>query len=160
LISMIAALGRNRVIGLDGGLPWRLPEDSAHFRRITMGKPVIMGRRTFDSMGKALDGRRNVVVTSDPAFSAPDVEVARSVDEALALTAGADERVLIGGAAIYAAGLPLADRMYLTFVDAEVAGDVHFPEFDESEWRQVESVEHASNERHAFAFRIVTLERR
>lgn len=160
MISMIAALARNRVIGRDGGLPWRLPDDSAHFRRTTMGKPVIMGRRTFDSMGKALDGRRNVVITSDPDFSAADVDVARSLDDALRLTADAEERVLIGGAAIYAAGLERADRLYLTFVDAEVEGDVHFPEFDGKDWIEVGRVEHPADERHAFAFQVVTFERR
>ena len=160
MISMIAALARNRVIGRDGELPWRLPDDSAHFRRTTLGKPVIMGRRTFESMGKALDGRRNVVVTSDPGFSAPDVEVACSIDEAFALTSDAEERVLIGGEAIYAAGLPIADRLYLTLVDAEVEGDARFPDFDEGSWVEVARTEHAADARHAFAFSLVTLDRR
>lgn len=157
---MIAALARNRVIGRDGGLPWRLPDDSAHFRRTTLGKPVVMGRLTFESMGAELDGRRNVVVTSDPEFAAPGVEVVRSLEEALELTRDADETVLIGGSGIYAAGLPLADRLYLTFVDAEVEGDVHFPEFDAGEWVEVAREEHPADARHAHAFSIVTLERR
>ena len=160
MISMIAALARNRVIGRDGGLPWRLPRDSAHFRRTTMGKPVIMGRRTFESMRDTLDGRRNIVVTSDPGFSAPGVEVARSLGDALELTADAEERLLIGGAAIYDAGLALADRLYLTFVHAKVEGDVLFPEFDEKDWVEVERTEYAVDGRHEFAFSIVTLDRR
>lgn len=160
MISMIAALARNRVIGRDGGLPWRLPSDSAHFRRTTMGKPVIMGRRTFESMRDTLDGRRNVVVTADPGFSAPGVEVARSLGDALELTADAEERLLIGGAAIYDVGLELADRLYLTFVHAEVEGDVLFPEFDEKDWVEVERTEYAADGRHEFAFSIVTLDRR
>ncbi len=160
MISMIAALARNRVIGRDGGLPWRLPHDTAHFVKTTMGKPLIMGRRTFDSVGKALPGRRNIVVTSDPGFSVPDVEVARSLDEALELTADAGERVLAGGHRIYAAGLALADRLYLTFVDAEVEGDVLFPEFDAGEWNEVARRDFKADERHSFAFSIVTLERR
>lgn len=160
MVSMIAALARNRVIGRDGGLPWRLPRDAAHFRRTTMGKPVIMGRRTFESMSDPLDGRRNIVITGDPGFSAPGAEVARSLDEALELTADAEERLLIGGAAIYAAGLELADRLYLTFVHAEVEGDVLFPEFDEKDWVEVERTEYAANERHEFAFSVVTLDRR
>ncbi len=160
MISMIAALARNRVIGRDGGLPWRLPSDSAHFRRTTMGKPVIMGRHTFESMRDTLDGRRNVVVTGNPGFSAPGVEVARSLGDALELTADAEERLLIGGAAIYDAGLELADRLYLTFVHAEVEGDVLFPEFDEKDWVEVERIEYAADGRHEFAFSIVTLDRR
>lgn len=160
MISLIAALARNRVIGRDGGLPWRLPKDSAHFRRTTMGKPVIMGRRTFDSMGKALDGRRNIVITSDAEFSAADVEVVRSLDEALRICADAEERVLIGGARIYGAGLPVADRLYLTFVQAELEGDVRFPVYDEAEWLEVERSEHAADDRHAHGFSIVTFDRR
>ncbi len=160
MISMIAALARNRVIGRDGGLPWRLPRDSAHFRRTTMGKPVIMGRRTFESMSDSLEGRRNIVVTGDLAFSAPGAEVARSLAKALELTADAEERVLIGGATIYAAGLELADRLYLTFIHADVEGDVLFPEFDERDWVEIERTEYAADERHEFAFSVVTLDRR
>ncbi len=160
MISMIAALARNRVIGRNGGLPWRLPRDSAHFRRTTMGKPVIMGRRTFESMSDLLDGRRNIVVTGDLGFSAPGAEVARSLDEALELTADAEERVLIGGAAIYAAGLELTDRLYLTFIHADVEGDVLFPELDEKDWVEIERTEYAADERHEFAFSVVTLDRR
>jgi dihydrofolate reductase len=119
-----------------------------------------MGRRTFESMSDPLDGRRNIVITGDPGFSAPGAEVARSLDEALELTADAEERLLIGGAAIYAAGLEFADRLYLTFVHAEVEGDVLFPEFDEKDWVEVERTEYAANERHEFAFSVVTLDRR
>ncbi len=160
MISIIAALANNRVIGREGELPWRLPRDSGHFQRTTLGKPVIMGRRTFESMGEALEGRDNVVVTSDPDFKAPGVRVARSLAEALELTADAPEQVLIGGERIYAEGLPLADRLYLTFVDVEAEGDTHFPEFDESAWREVERREFEADEKHAHAFSIVTFERR
>ncbi|MBW2280820.1 MAG: dihydrofolate reductase [Deltaproteobacteria bacterium] len=160
MISMIAALARNRVIGRDGGLPWRLPRDSRHFMHTTLGKPVIMGRLTFESMGEALSRRDNVVITSDPDFGPPGVRVARSLAEALELTADAPEQVLIGGQRVYEEGLPLADRLYLTFVDAEADGDTHFPELDPAEWREVERSEFAADEKHAHAFSIVTLERR
>jgi len=160
MISIIAALARNRVIGRDGDLPWSLPRDSGHFMRTTLGKPVIMGRRTFDSMGQALARRDNVVVTSDPDFQAPGVRVARSLSQALELTADAPEQVLIGGERIYAEGLPLADRLYLTFVDVEAEGDTHFPSFDPDEWRELERREFAADEKHAHAFSIVTFERR
>jgi len=159
MISLIAALSRNRVIGANGGLPWHLPEDSRHFRRTTMGKPVILGRKTFESMDGPLDGRENIVVTQQPGYRAPDCRVAASLKQALELAKDRDEVMICGGEAIYREALPLADRMYLTFVDGDFAGDTHFPEYDPREWQEVASRDVAKDARHAHACRIVTLER-
>jgi dihydrofolate reductase len=160
VISLIAALSRNRVIGVNGGLPWRLPDDSKHFRRTTMGKPVIMGRINWESLPKPLDGRDNIVVTRQRDYEASGCTVVHSIEDALEVAKDADEIMIIGGQDIYAATLPLADRMVLTFVDAEVEGDTYFPEFDAGYWREVERHEHAADDRHAYAFSIVTYERR
>jgi dihydrofolate reductase len=159
-IAFVVAFDRNRVIGKDGVLPWRLPDDMRHVRTITMGKPMIMGRRTFDSIGKPLPGRTSIVLTSDPVFHPDGVLVARTPDEALRLAGDASEVIVFGGAAVFAAFLPMADRMYLTEVDTAVeGGDTYFPAFDESEWREVERVDHPRDDRHPFGFRIRTLDR-
>ena len=133
VIALVVGIAENRVIGRGGDLPWRLPSDMKRFRRITMGKPLIMGRKTFASLPKALDGRDNIVVTRNAAFAAEGAIVARDLDEALriarecAKARGADEIVVIGGAEIFRAALPLADRIYLTRVHALLEGDVFFP---------------------------------
>lgn len=131
-ISLIAARTRNGVIGKDGGMPWHLPEDLKYFKRTTMGHPMIMGRKTFDSMG-ALPGRRSIVVTRNRDWSADGVEVARDLDHALALV-GDDDVFVVGGAQIYHQAMPYADRLYLTEIDREVDGDTFFPEFTDAEW--------------------------
>jgi dihydrofolate reductase len=157
-VSLIAAVAANRTIGKDGQLPWHLPADLRHFRRLTWGHPVIMGRRTFESMGKPLPGRTNIVVTRG-AFAHPGVQVARSVEEALALAAGDDEAFVAGGAEIYRAALPLADRLYLTEIDRDFPGDTHFPDFDRDDWSLVESAEQAPTDRIPYAVRFRTYER-
>lgn len=142
-VAIVVAVARNGVIGKNGGLPWRLSSDLKAFRRLTMGKPIIMGRRTFQSIGKALDGRDNIVVTSNEDFKAPGVHVAASVNEALAiakrcaLDRKVNEVMIIGGAKLYADTLPLTDRLYWTEVDAEVDGDVSFPPLNWDNWRLV-----------------------
>ena len=138
MISLIAALSRNRVIGVNGGLPWHLPDDSKHFRRTTMGKPVIMGRVNWESLAKPLDGRENIVVTRQRDYEAAGCTVVHSIEAALEVAKRAAEIMIIGGQDIYAATLPLADRMILTFVDAELEGDTYFPEFDDADWLEVE----------------------
>ena len=141
--SLIVAVSRNGVIGIDNQLPWHLPEDLKYFKPVTMGKPLIMGRKTYDSIGRPLPGRTNIVVTRDPSWQAPGVEVAQSLEVALKLgqsaceAAGADEIMVIGGEQIYRMTLPAADRLYLTQVDAEVEGDAFFPEVDFSQWQQI-----------------------
>lgn len=160
-VTLIAALARNRVIGIDGGLPWRLPDDFAHFKRTTRGHTVIMGRRTYESMGTPLPERRNIVLTSRAGFEPEGVEVVRTLDAALQLaeTAGETDAFIIGGSAVYAAAMDRADRMVLTFIDAEPEGDTRFPEYDADAWRTEESTHHDADERHAHAFDIVTLTR-
>lgn len=159
-LALIAAVAHNGVIGRGGELPWRIPADLKYFKAITMGKPMIMGRRTFESIGKALPGRANIVVTRSADFSADDVEVAGNLDQALEIAAGtgADEVMVIGGGEIYAAALPRADRLYLTEVHIDAAGDVRFPAFDRAQWRELARDDHAAaGDNPAFSF--VTLER-
>jgi dihydrofolate reductase len=136
-LCLIAALASNAVIGAAGGLPWRLPEDLKRFKALTMGHPIIMGRRTWTSIGRALPGRRNIVVTRQRGFVAPGAEVAASLEAAIALCADAPIVFVIGGAELYAAALPIADALELTEIDAPFQGDTLFPRFDRSAWREV-----------------------
>ena len=159
MLSLIAAVGENGVIGANGALPWRLPDELAHFKRTTLGKPVLMGRRTFVSLGRALPGRTNVVLSRASDFSAPGALVATDLDAALALVSGAPEVVVIGGAALYAEALPRAQRIYLTRVHARPEGDVYFPELDPADWRESLVLAHPADARHAHAFSIFRLER-
>ncbi|QJQ96885.1 MULTISPECIES: dihydrofolate reductase [Halomonadaceae] len=145
-VAMIAALARNRVIGVDNQLPWYLPEDLKFFKAMTQGKPLVMGRKTFASIGRPLPGRLNIVVTRDPAFSHPGVRVCHDLASALeladqqAIIDGVDEIMVMGGAQIYAQALVLASRLYLTEVDVEVEGDAHFPSLTPDEWQEVQRV--------------------
>ncbi len=159
MITLIAALSRNRVIGRGGDLPWRLPEDSRHFRRATLGKAVIMGRGEYETRKAPLPDRLNIVMTRQRGYQAPGCTVVPDADEALRAAAGHGEIMIAGGQQIYEEFLPRADRMVLTLVDAEVEGDTFFPEYEASQWREVERLEVAADERHAYAFSIVTLER-
>lgn len=160
VISLIAALAENGVIGQNNALPWRLPEDLKRFRRLTTGHAVIMGRRSYESIGRPLPDRANIVVTRDSAFRAPGCTVVRSVEEALEAAAGDNEVFVIGGGQIYAQALARADRLYLTLVHADIGGDVFFPRFDADDWREISRVYHTADERHAHAFSFVTLDRR
>ncbi len=158
-ITLIAAVAENGVIGVDGRLPWHLPADLKRFKALTWGRPIVMGRRTFESIGRPLPGRRNIVLTRDRGWRAPaKVVVAHDPDEALRLAGAAAEVMVIGGAEIYRLFLPRADRLELTEVDLAPRGDARFPAFDRSEWRETAREEHAGEEgRPAFRFR--TLER-
>jgi dihydrofolate reductase len=164
-IALIVAMARNGVIGRDGGLPWRLSSDLKLFRKLTMGKPLIMGRKTFVSLGKPLDGRDNIVVTRNARFSAEGVLVAHSLREALALggdcarNRGADELFVIGGADIFREALALAERIYLTRIDADVPGDVTFPPIVWQAWRIVSDEQHEKGARDDFGYRFSVLER-
>ena len=160
MLSLIAAVAENGVIGYKGALPWRLPDDMAHFRRTTLGKPVVMGRKTYESLGRPLPRRTNVVVTRNPDFAAPNVQVARNLDAALVLAAEAPEVVVIGGAMLYAEALPAARRIYLTRVYGRPAGDVYFPELDPAEWHESLLLEHPADMDHLYAFSIVQLDRK
>jgi dihydrofolate reductase len=136
-VTIIAALARNRVIGKNNRMPWHLSEDLRRFKAMTLGHPVVMGRKTFESIGKPLPGRDNIVVTRSPVFAAPGCRVVHSLAEALTAVQGAAEVYVIGGAEIYALALPLADRLALTEVDAAVDGNAYFPDFDRSAWREL-----------------------
>jgi dihydrofolate reductase len=162
LISLIVAMDRNRGIGLDGRVPWRLSDDLRLFKRLTMGHTLIQGRITWESIGKALPGRRMVVLTRQADYVVPEgVVVCGSLSDALDLArvAGDDEAFIGGGEAVYRKALPLADRIYLTYVDAEVKTDTYFPTFDESNWAARTLLEQPADERNEFAFRTALFER-
>ncbi|MEA2639542.1 MAG: dihydrofolate reductase [Chloroflexota bacterium] len=158
-ISLVVAADLDGVIGKDGGLPWRLPADLRRFRAITMGKPIIMGRRTFESIGKPLDGRMNVVLTRSDTPLPEGVLRAGSVDEALRLAGTVEEVCVIGGGVVFAEALPIADRIYLTTVQAHLAGDTHFPRLDPAEWTEVSREDHDPDEKNALPFSFRVLER-
>ncbi|HYL70402.1 MAG TPA: type 3 dihydrofolate reductase [Candidatus Dormibacteraeota bacterium] len=160
LISLIVAMAQNGVIGRGNALPWRLPEDLKRFREYTLGKPILMGRKTFESIGRPLPGRLNLVLTRDPHWHGEGVTAVHSVEEALQRTRDSEELVAIGGAEIYRLLLPLARRIYLTHVHADVAGDAFFPAFDPAQWDDVDYRVHPADERHAYPVTFVTLERR
>lgn len=142
-LAVIVAAAENAVIGRNNALPWHLPEDLRYFKKVTMGKPIVMGRKTFESIGRPLPGRVNIVVTRNPGFQAEGVRVVASLDEALrlaediALIDGAQELVVIGGAEIYKAAIPRAERLYITEVHASVEGDACLPQVDWKDWREI-----------------------
>lgn len=142
IVTFVVAVAENGVIGRNGQMPWRMPTDLKRFRKVTMGKPVVMGRKTYESVGKLLDGRDNIVVTRQAGFAAPGIHVAGSVEDALALARrlgsarNADEIAVIGGAEIFRAALPFADRIYLTIVKARPEGDIILEPFDAAQWRE------------------------
>jgi dihydrofolate reductase len=159
-VSLVVAMARNRVIGRDNALPWRLPADLAHFRKVTMGHPVVMGRRTFESIGKALPGRKNIVITHNREYAAPGCTVVNSLDEAWKAAGNAEEVCVIGGTTLFDETLSFADVIHLTEVGADVEGDTFFPEFDRSEWSEREIARHPADERNAYPFRILELTRK
>ena len=160
MISIIAALAENRVIGNGNALPWRLPNDLRRFRRLTTGHAVIMGRKNYESIGKPLPGRRNIVITRQPDYAAPGCRMAHSLEEALAAAGDDPEIFVIGGAEVYAQALPRARRLYLTLVHGAVAGDVLFPQLDWSEWTELDRERHEPDDQHAYAYSFVTFERK
>lgn len=154
LISLIVARARGGVIGHEGGLPWHLPADLKHFKALTMGKPIVMGRLTYQSIGRPLPGRDNIVISRDSAFAAPGCRVVASLGAALKAAGAAPEIMIIGGARIYALALPLAHRIYLTDIDIDVSGDAHFPPIDLDGWRESNRVAFPAREdAPAFSFR-------
>lgn len=152
-LTLVAAMARDNVIGIDNTLPWHLPEDLKHFKAVTLGKPVIMGRKTFDSIGRPLPGRLNIVITRQADWQHEGVSVAHSLQDALALAGAVDEVCVIGGANLYAQALPLADRMCLTHIALDIAGDAHFPQWQAAEWQCSEEEEQlaANGLRYRFA---------
>ena len=160
IISIIAAMGRNRVIGKDNELPWKLPADMKRFRALTLNKPVIMGRKTFESIGHPLSERINIILTKDRNYKAPGCIVVHSIDEALRAARDAKEVMVIGGSSIYQQFLFHADRMYLTFIDEDFDGDAFFPRFNEAEWIEVKRENHEPDEENPYRYSFIMLERR
>ena len=160
MISLIAAMARNRIIGKDNDMPWHLPADLAHFKRVTMGKPVIMGRRTYESIGFPLPGRKNVVITRNKEYAPEGVVVVGSVDDALSEVSDADEVMIIGGGQLYREMLPHAERLYLTLIQADIAGATEFPDYTVYEWDEIEREVSEADEKNAYALEFITLERR
>jgi len=160
MISYVVAVSRNGVIGREGGLPWHISSDLKRFKEITMGKPVVMGRKTWDSLPrKPLPGRRNIVITRQPGFTAEGAEVVATPEQALALCAGEPEVAVIGGGEIYRLFWPMVDRIYLTEVELEVDGDTYFPDLEPGQWREVAREVHPRGERDSAAFTLRTLDR-
>jgi dihydrofolate reductase len=159
-ISIVVAHSANNVIGKDGSLPWHLSEDLKRFKAITMGKPIIMGRLTYDSIGRALPGRRNIVITRQTDFIAEGCDVVAGIDEALHIVAEADEVMIIGGGNIYSQFLPTTTRIYRTRIDATIDGDTFFPELDAADWQLVESESFAKNSDRELEFVCEVLDRR
>jgi dihydrofolate reductase len=160
-VALVAAVAANGVIGADGRMPWHLPADLKHFKRLTMTKPILMGRVTWDAIGKALPGRLNLVMTRNPEWRGQGAMRVGSLDEALRVAGDveAKELMVIGGAEIYRQALPRAKRIYLTRIDAEPPGDAVFPELDPADWKEVERASHPADARNRWDLTFVTLER-
>ncbi len=160
-IAMIAAMTDEGVIGIENRLPWKLPNDMKWFRQHTLGKPIIMGRKTFESFGsKPLPDRTNIIITRDQAYQAEDSIVVHSIEEALQAVGEVDEVMIIGGASFYEQMLPRADRLYLTFVHSKIAGDAWFPEVNFTEWHERERIDYEPDEKNALAHSFVILDRK
>ncbi|MBI5659042.1 MAG: dihydrofolate reductase [Nitrosomonadales bacterium] len=160
-LSVIAAMAQNRTIGINNTLPWRIPEDLRHFKTLTMGHHIIMGRKTFDSIGKPLPGRTTVVVTRNRELELPPgCLVAHSLEEAIAACAGDEEVFIAGGAELYAQALLFADTLYLTELQQQVEGDAHFPELDRGAWQEVSRERRSQIEPQALEYHLVTYRRR
>ena len=152
-------MARNRVIGAGGGIPWHLPDELKRFKRLTLGHHIIMGRRTWESIGRLLPGRTTVIVTRQRGYPAPGARVVHSLDDAIAASGADDELFVIGGAELYAQALPRAERLYLTVVDADIAGDVFMPDYAPGDWQAVSSDSFPADERHRYPYRCTVYER-
>jgi len=160
LISIIVIMSRNGVIGVNNQLPWHLPKDLKWFKTNTLGKPIAMGRKTYESVGKPLPGRENIVITRDLNFTAPGCTVMHSLEAVLEYTKDVEELMIVGGAQIYEQALPLTQRLYLTRVQAEIAGDRYFPSWDPQQWQQIMVEHHYADDKHAYDFDFEILEPR
>lgn len=159
MISIIVAASENNVIGRQGDLPWRLSDDLKRFKAITMGKPIVMGRKTWESIGRPLPGRQNIVITRRDGYAAEGCDVVGSVQEAVTAAADAEEIMVIGGSEIYGLFLPVTERLYLTRVHADVEGDVFLPVIDAKDWRLVSNERHTADENNEFDFSFRRYER-
>ncbi|AEE24666.1 Dihydrofolate reductase [Glaciecola sp. 4H-3-7+YE-5] len=166
-IAMIAAMANERVIGLNNQMPWHMPADLKHFKRVTLGKPIIMGRKTYESIGRALPGRLNIVITGDQAYQLGDASVVHSCDQAINVAtshmqkegvAEPDQEIMvIGGGTVYQHFLPHANRLYLTFIDLDTPGDTYFPDYADDAWQEIESESNEPDEQNSYPYRFVTL---
>jgi dihydrofolate reductase len=159
-ISIIVAMAQNHTIGVNNTLPWRCPEDLKHFKTLTMGHHMIMGRKTFDSIGKPLPGRTTVVVTRDKALKVDGCLMAHSLEQAITLCKGDNETFIVGGAEIYAQALPLANSLYITEIQQDVEGDAHFPEFDKRAWNETVREVHSQETPQPLQYHFVTYQRK
>lgn len=165
-LSVIVAVAENGVVGRNNALPWYLPEDLQYFKRTTLGKPIVMGRRTFESIGRPLPGRTNIVISANPKYSVEGVSVVSSLEQALelaeevALIDGTEELMVIGGATVYAAAIPQADRLYVTEVHASVKGDAYLPDIDWERWRECGREHHKAVDPNPYDFSFVVYDRR
>lgn len=158
---MIWAMSENRVIGINNSLPWKLPADMRWFRQHTLGKPILMGRTTYESFGsKALPQRRNLILSRDPAFKASDAEVVDSLQHAIELCADHEELMIIGGASVYEQFLPQATRLYMTLVHTQLQGDAYFPDLDLEQWKLLEQQDHQQDEKHAYDYSFYRYQRK
>ena len=157
-LTLIAAMGKNRAIGLAGRMPWHLPAELQHFKQATMGKAIVMGRKTWQAIGRPLPGRQNIVVTRNPDFQAEGVDLASSLEDAVRISESNDVMV-IGGGQLYALGLPLAQRMILTLIDIEPEADTWFPEWDEQQWSQVSEKHFPIDDNNKLPYRIIEFSR-
>lgn len=165
IISIIAALGKNNCIGKNNSLPWNLPADLQHFKDLTKGKPIVMGSRTFESIGKPLPQRENIVLTKDPAYQAPGCKITHSIEQAIQLAEQSEmgrvsgEVMICGGESVYKQFLTVARRMYLTFIDGDFDGDAYFPEFDKTEWKETQREAHQADEQNPYDYTFVIFEK-
>ena len=158
-LAIIVATDEQRLIGKENNLPWKLSADLQYFRRITMGKPLIMGRNTHESIGRALPGRQNIVLTSDVTYQAKGCDIAHSVDEALACCEYEDEVMVMGGSSLYSQFLPQADKLYLTLVHTTLTGDTWFPKWDKLEWKQISCETHQADDKNDYDYSFFVYER-
>lgn len=159
IISIIAAMGEHREIGIENRLPWKLPADMQWFRRHTLGKPVLMGRNTYESIGKPLPGRQNIILTRERNYQVEGAQVVHHLEEAISAADGAEELMVIGGAALYEQLLPMADRLYQTLVHARFPADSWFPDYTRGHWKQIERTDRPADEGNPFACSFIILER-
>lgn len=159
IISFVVAMGKNRVIGKDNSLPWEMPADMKRFKELTTEKPIIMGRKTFESIGRPLPNRTNIIITRDENYKAEGCIVVHSIDEALKAAEGNEEVMVIGGAQIYKEFLPTANKIYLTIIDNDFEGDAYFPEYNEDEWKEVKREKHEADKENKYSYTFIDLQR-
>ncbi|RFB16869.1 dihydrofolate reductase [Bacillus sp. HNG] len=160
MISLLLAMDKNQLIGKDNDLPWRLPADLAYFKRVTMGHPIIMGRKTYDSIGRPLPGRENIIVTRDTSYKAEGCKVIHSIDEIVKMSEETEQELfVIGGAEIFKEILPYSDRLYITVIDEEFEGDTYFPAFDKAEWQVISKEKGIKDEKNPYEYTFLVYEK-